>query len=246
MSIKTKQEFLAVLPPLIKTRLVELQQSLERELGDELAALILHGGVVRGGRFDGTEDLHLMIVLREAALEKLARIASALTMARYAIRVEPMLLTSTEVQQAADVFPLLYDDIRHAHVLLAGTDPFSALQIDDRHRRLRIEQELRDAQIRLRRLIIDSLGDPETLGAGLAHKVRQIRSPLLALLKLRKVSGLSENATDGVADVVRTAGKHYGVDITTLLALPAAPDSALPVITRLLAAAVQDVDQIAE
>ncbi len=187
-----------------------------------------------------------MIVLRTATIPKLDRIASTLTMARYAMRLETMLLTSTEVPQAADVFPLLYDDIRSAHVLLAGTDPFSALHIDPRHRRLRIEQELRDAQIRLRRLIIDSLGQPEPLGAGLLRKVRLLRSPLLALLQLRKVAGVTADSTEGIADVLRAAGKHYGVDVTTLLALPAAPAGALPIMTQLLDAAVQDVDQIPE
>lgn len=246
MSNQTKQEFLAALPASVQERLVELQQSLERELGDDLAALILYGAAVRGGRVDGSEDLHLMIVLRTATIPKLDRIASTLTMARYAMRLEPMLLTSAEVPQAADVFPLLYDDIRSAHVLLSGTDPFSALHIDPRHRRLRIEQELRDAQIRLRRLIIDSLGQPEPLGAGLLRKVRLLRSPLLALLQLRKVAGVTADSTEGIADVLRAAGKHYGVDVTTLLALPAAPAGALPIMTQLLDAAVQDVDQIPE
>lgn len=246
MSTKSKQEFLAALPPPVKDRLVELQQSLERELGEELAALILYGAAVRGRPEDGNDDLHLMIVLRAAALPKLERIASALTLARYSMRLDPMLLTSAEVPQAADVFPLLYDDIRSCHVLLSGADPFSALHIDPRHRRLRIEQELRDAQIRLRRLLIDSLGQSEPLGAGLMRKVRQIRSPLLALLQLRKVSGLAADSTDGVADVLRAAGRHYGVDVTTLLALPAAPAAALPIMAQLLEAAVQDVDHIPE
>lgn len=240
MSIRTKQELLDFLPKPTQTRLLELLQSLQTQLGDDLAGLLVYGGAVRGGPGD-PDDLQLMVVLREASPEKLGAIAEALNLLRYAVRIEAMILTSSEVPQAADVFPLLYDDIRSAHVLLAGTDPFSPLAISDRHRRLRIEQELREAQIRLRRLLVDSLGARAALGAGLARKLRQVRSPLRALLLLQKVSCSAHQD-----DVLRAAGERYGIDTAPLLtaALREAPERAVPLLIRLLESAVQEADRL--
>lgn len=239
MSQKSKQELIRTLPGSVGPRLEELERSLLAALGQDLVALLVFGSAVRGDFRPGHSDIELMIVLRAADPERLSTIANPLAMARFAIRVEPMILTSAEIPRAADVFPLLYDGIRQSHVLLHGEDPFAQLSISDRHRRLRIEQELREVQIRLRRVVTDTLGQPAELVSPLQRKLRQARAPLHALLALRSVQ-----SPEPLEDVLKAAGTLYSIDVSPLATLKADPVQALATLTRLLDAAVHDVDQL--
>ena len=152
-----------------------------------------------------------------------------------------MILTASEIPRAADVFPLLYDDIRREHVLLAGADPFSDLAISDRHRRLRVEQELREAQIRLRRAVVDAQGSPEMLGGAVFRKLRQIRGALHALFALKGIE-----VADDLKSVFAQAEKTYGLDLAALFSVQEKPVRAHEAIEKLLAAAVEDVDRMDE
>lgn len=227
------------LPSAVREKLETLQKSLERTLGDDLVGLLVYGSAARGEYREGRSDIDLMVVLGEARREKLEAIANALQLARYAARIEAMILTAAEIPRAADVFPLLYDDIRREHILLAGKDPFSELAISDRHRRLRIEQELREAQIRLRRAVIDAQGSQEMLGGAVFRKLRQIRGALRALFALRGVE-----VADDLQAVFNQAGKTYGVDVAPLFNVHEKPARAHEAIEALLAAAVDDVDRM--
>ena len=42
-----------------------------------------------------------------------------------------------EIARSADVFPLLFDDVRRCHSVLYGSDPFATLVIQKEHIRLR-------------------------------------------------------------------------------------------------------------
>lgn len=229
------------LPAPVRRRLDELKQSLAAALGEDLSCLLIYGSAARGQYREGQSDIDLMVVLKEATRDKLAAIANPLQLARYAARIETMILTAAEIPRAADVFPLLYDDIRRSHVLLAGTDPFSALTISDRHRRLRIEQELREAQIRLRRGVVDAQGARESLAGAVFRKTRQIRGSLRALLSLR-----GHDVGDDLDAVLAKAAEIYGVDVAPLRNVHEAPEPAHDALAKLLAAAVSDVDRMEE
>jgi predicted nucleotidyltransferase len=227
------------LPAAVRGQLDDLRRSLVHVLGDDLVGLLVYGSAARDEYREGRSDVDLMVVLREAPRAKLEAIANALQLARYAARIEAMVLTLAEIPRAADVFPLLYDDIRSAHILLAGQDPFADLQISDRHRRLRIEQELREAQIRLRRAVVDAQGSPEMLGGAVFRKLRQIRGALRALFALRGVP-----VADDLQSVLEQAGKTYGVDVTPLFQVHEKPARAHEAVEALLAAAVDQVDRM--
>ncbi|APR84345.1 Hypothetical protein A7982_09694 [Minicystis rosea] len=232
-------ERLGKLPAPVRRRLDDLKKSLESALGNDLACLLIHGSAARGEYREGYSDLDLMVVLKEASRDKLAAIANPIQLARYAARIETMILASAEIPRAADVFPLLYDDIRRCHILLAGTDPFSALAISDRHRRLRIEQELREAQIRLRRAVIDAQGSRDALGGAVFRKLRQLRGSLRALLSLR-----GRDVGDELDSVLGDACALYAVDPAPLRSVHESPDAAHDALAKLLAAAVDDVDKM--
>lgn len=227
------------LPTPIEAKLQTLKDALAKALGEDLQALAVYGSAVRGGYVEGRSDVDVLVVLRDDGRAQLEAIGSALLLARTSARIESMILRGDELQKAADVFPLLYDDVRGCHVLLHGKDPFSGLEIADTHRRLRIEQELREARIRLRLLLSEAPLLPRQLPGALARKVKQLRSPLHALLRLR-----GRKVDDGIEPVMREVCSLYEVDAKALLRFEEAPEAAYDALTRLLDAAIADVDAL--
>jgi predicted nucleotidyltransferase len=227
------------LPGAVRDRITEWTNSLKAALGDDLVAILLTGGVARGDYRPGESDVNAIIVLREAPFAKLDAISSAMQAVRYGARLEPTILTSEELAGACDAFPLLYDEIKRWHIVLVGTDPLAAVVVRDRHRRLRIEQELREAQIGLRRVVTDALGAREAIGGAVGRKIRQVRRPLQALLALKRAS-----CKEDIASVLACAGRTYDVDVGPLSAPREAPDAAHAALTKLLAAAIADVESL--
>jgi hypothetical protein len=166
----------------------------------------------------------------------LASIGPALELARFSARIESMILTKDEIERSADCFPLLYGDVARTSVTIAGTNPFNGLTISDEHRRLRIEQELREIRIRMRRVATDMAG-AANFGGAIERKVKQLRGPLWALLELR-----DESVDEHLDPVLEGAGKAYGIDIAPLRRTHEEPDAAFTTLAKLLDVALHDVD----
>jgi predicted nucleotidyltransferase len=229
------------LPPELRARLDELVTSLKTELKDNLVSLIVFGSAVRGGWIERKSDVDLVLVMRDPSREALLSIANMLSVARSALRFEAVILAADEIPRAADVFPLFYDDIRSCHEVLAGKDPFAELEISDQHRRIRIEQELREMQIRLRRAVVDSLGVPAQLAGQVERKVKQLRGPLHALFTLKKAPAKN----DSLESLLEHAKTTYGVDTKPLFEVRQDANAALDTVSKLLGLAIDDVDRMA-
>ena len=230
---------LAGLPPATHGPLGALKDALEAAMGQNLVSLVVYGSAVRGGWEEGRSDIDVIVVLDDTSLPNLRAVSEPLMLARYRGRVEAMILKHAALDRASDVFPLLYDDVRQRHVVLSGRDVFSSLQISDAHRRLRIEQELREARIRMRRAVVDALGSEATIAGAVARKVKQVRGPLHALLCLKGVT-----CDDRLEPVLAAAGRAYGVDTAPLTRVAAEPQAAHTALRALLDAAVEDVDRL--
>lgn len=230
---------LSALPAAAQAPLAALRDALERTQGDNLAALLVYGSAVRGGWDPRTSDIDIVVVLKDTGPDHLTALAPAMLEARYKARVEGMILKLDNIAAAADVFPLLYDDIRSKHAVVAGVDPFAALEISDHNRRLRIEQELREARIRMRRAIVDAMGVDDAIAGALDRKVKQVRSPLHALLCLK---GLA--CDDRLETVMSEAGRAYGLDTAPLLRVAADPRAAHAAFRALMDASIADADRI--
>jgi len=228
------------LPEPVRARLNELGSTLAQQLGDNLVALLVFGSAVRGGWREGASDVDLVLVLRNPTREALLSVANTLTVARTAFRFEAVILGADEIPRAADVFPLFYDDIKSCHAVLAGKDPFADLTISDQFRRLRVEQELRESQIRLRRAVVDSLGAPQQLGGAVERKVKQLRGPLHALLALRRTPATS----DTLPVLLEKATEVYGVDTSALSNVRKDPDAAHAALEKLLDRMILEVDRM--
>lgn len=225
------------LPDPIKTRLTELDAALAATLGSDLGALLVYGSVARGEYLENESDVDVMLVLERDAEEKLEAIGPALQLARYSARIEVMILRQDEIARASDCFPLLYDDIARRSVVLRGKNPFADIEIHGEHKRLRIEQELREARIRLRRVVSDMAGEP-TFGRALERKVKQLRAPLWALCALR-----GKSSGEGLEEVLNSVAAAYDLDLAPLRKARENPRAAYAALTALLERALTDVDQ---
>lgn len=245
--IQNAQTVLALLPPAVRNRVEALVRDTSRLLGDDLVAIIVYGSSVRGG-LTPRSDVDLLIVVRDDGPELLRLLHEPLALGRVSARIDSRILRADEIPKAADVFPVLYDDIRGCHAVLFGHDPFKDLVIHDEHRRLRVEQELRDARIRLRRLVVDAAFDDEALHDGLVRMLKAVRAPLASLLHLLKHDG-GALRKDDLVTVLDILGQRYRQE-NDALTTPGAASSTATTKTALqmqalLTAAIDDVDALA-
>jgi hypothetical protein len=128
----------------------EFTRKLERAFGDALVSVLLYGSAARGEYREGVSNLNLLVVLRFTDAATLRRGSALAREWSQAGNPPPLVLGEAEWRESADVFPIEYSDIRDAHVVLHGANPFAGLQIEWRDLRLQCEHELKSKQIRLR------------------------------------------------------------------------------------------------
>ncbi|MCX5744738.1 MAG: nucleotidyltransferase domain-containing protein [Proteobacteria bacterium] len=191
---------------------------------------------MRGGWRDGSSDVDLVLVLADDPASTLEAIGPALELARFSARIETMILVAGEIERSADCFPLLYSDIARASVTLAGTSPFETLVVPDHHKRVRIEQELRETRIRMRRVATD-MARHQNFGGAVERKLKQARAPLGSLLELR-----GEVVADSLDAILTACGTAYAIDVAPLRRVTEDAKLAFQTLARLLDAALADVD----
>jgi predicted nucleotidyltransferase len=224
------------LTPAVQTKLDELVKSLEKTLGKNLVGVVVHGSAIRGGWRAGASDVDLVVVLGDATQQALESIGPALELARFSARIEAMIVTKDEIPRSADCFPLLYSDLARTSATVFGENPFKALDVPDHHKRLRIEQELRELRIRMRRVATDNAGHQGYAGA-VERKLKQARDPLWSLLTLR-----GEKLDDTLDVVLERCGKVYEVDLAPLKRVREEPKVAFDTLGKLFDKALHDVD----
>jgi len=220
----------------VQARLEELAKTLEKTLGKNLVGLVVHGSAVRGGWRAGASDVDLVIILDDATQQALESIGPALELARFSARIEAMIVTKAEIPRSADCFPLLYSDLARTSVTLAGENTFKGLTVPTHHTRLRIEQELRELRIRMRRVVTDSATHTNYAGA-VDRKLKQARDPLWALLELR-----GEKTDDTLEAVLGGCAEAYSIDLAPLRRVREQPKAAFDTLGKLFDAALADVD----
>lgn len=193
--------------------LTRLAKDLGEAAGTNLKAVLLYGGLASGRYRTGRSDLNVAVVLEDAGGAALAAIAPVLHAALRRLRVEPLVLAAAELSRAADVFPTKFLDIQRAHVLLAGSDPFDGLKISREHVRLRVEQELRNAVLRLRRRLVTAHEDPVALSTVL------VGLPVMLAVNLTALAELADKPVERAADPLETArraGRALELDVGPL------------------------------
>lgn len=153
-------------------RVRQLADELATHLGDNLSALILFGSHARPGYAAEHADVNLFLIVKDASTGALRPIQPVV--AEWARRREPppLIVSESEWIESADVFPIEVEDMREAHQLLKGTNPFATIATREIDLRQELEREIRGKLLRLRseyaasapdgkaltRLLLDSVG----------------------------------------------------------------------------------------
>ncbi|MDQ3919899.1 MAG: hypothetical protein M3348_15645 [Acidobacteriota bacterium] len=133
--------------------------------GDNLACVVLYGSAASGDFVQLESDYNLLIALERITPEDLRLAQAPMREWQRLGHPLPVYFTSEELRDAADVFPIEFQQMRRARVVLYGRDPFEGLHISDENLRHQTEYELRSKLIQLRRLYIPASADPERLKA---------------------------------------------------------------------------------
>jgi hypothetical protein len=114
-------------------------------------------------------------------------------------------MTEQEWRDSADAFPVEYQDIREAHRVLAGRDPWQGIRVERAHVRRQLEHELMGKLMHLRQAYAADWNNPKRLG----EVVRGTRAGFLTML--RAVLRLAGRAAPAAPEaLVRDAGALIG------------------------------------
>lgn len=152
-------------PPEARAAVDRFTEQVRKAFGARLLSVVLYGSAASGDYVHGRSDLNLALVLETVALEDLERCRPFLDGWRKDGIALPLLLTPTDIQRSADIFPVEFLDICEYHVLLHGADFFADLDIDPRYLRFQVEHELKAKILSLREAYLGGLdrGTPEAL-----------------------------------------------------------------------------------
>ena len=205
-------------------RAEEFARKLTEVYGDELVSVVLYGSAARGDYREGVSDLNILVLL-DAMDPAVIRRGTELARGWAAEgNPPPLMLSEGEWRASADVFPIEYGDMRDAHVVLLGEDPFDGLVVDWEHLRLQCEHELKSKQIQLREQYLLLASDSAGLGslltqsfptfltlfrAGLRLAGAEVpRDPLLAIEAVAASAAFDPTAFRDVLNA-RTAGGPF-------------------------------------
>jgi hypothetical protein len=190
----------------------DFARDLTTTYGDDLVSVVLYGSAARGEYREGVSDLNLLVLLRDTAAATLRR-GSALARAWGAAKnPPPLVMSEREFRGSADVFPMELADIRDAHVILYGTDPFAGVEISHADLRLQLERELKSAYIRLRTRYMTDAGDAARFEPLL---LKSLSTFLVMFRTVLRLSG--EDGTRDPEAVVRATAQRVGFDPAPLL-----------------------------
>ncbi len=122
--------------------------------GDNLASVVLYGSAAAGDFVQLESDYNILIALHRITPEDLRLAQAAMREWQRLGHPLPVYFTLSELNDAADVFPIEFRQMERARVVLYGRDPFETLRLSDANLRHQAEYELRSKLIQLRRLYI--------------------------------------------------------------------------------------------
>lgn len=205
---------------------------------DDVESAVLYGSFVRGGFRPEASDINLALVVRG---EDLTRLAAPLREAWRAARVDPWIARTTELAGIGDAFATRVRDIQRRHHVLHGANPWPALAVPPLALRLRLEQELRNHQMRLRRARV--LADAAAQARQLYVTAGALRTELSLVEEL--AGGQVHEAIEPLAVAIATRLDLARADVHPVLAYhanPGASGEVLPAAVALLERAVAFVD----
>jgi hypothetical protein len=131
--------------------------------GSNLASVILYGSAATGDHIAHHSDYNLLIALNKISPADLRAAQAPVREWHRMGHPTPLYFTAAEVKDALDVFPIEFNQMQKARVVLFGDDLLAGAVLTNEHLRHQTEYELRSKLIQLRRRYIPASNSAEQL-----------------------------------------------------------------------------------
>jgi len=176
--------------------------------GRNLASVVLYGSAAVGGDFVRNQsDYNLLIALHKIAPEDLRAAQAPMREWSRLGHSVPVYFTVSELQNAADVFPIEFHQMEQARVVLYGEDVLETLKISDEFLRHQTEYELRSRLIKLRRAFIPASTSNQSLTTLMVNSLSDFIAVFRAALLLHKVA-----PPIAKHEVIASTARHLKID----------------------------------
>lgn len=147
--------------------------------GSNLASVTLYGSAAAGDFIPERSDYNILIALRKITPSDLRNAHACVREWNRLGHPVPVYFTVSELQNAADVFPIEFHQMTIAHKVLYGEDVLVGLKISDAFLRHQTEYELRSKLLLLRRQYIPASTSVE----GLMHLMGESLASFSAIFR---------------------------------------------------------------
>lgn len=178
--------------------------------GRNLASVILYGSAAAGDFIREHSDYNLLIALHKITPIDLRNAHACMREWHKMGHPIPVYFTVSELQNAADVFPIEFHQMEKARKVLYGTDVLADLRITDAFLRHQVEYELRSKLILLRRQYIPASASVEGLLNLMGESLPSFAALFSAVLMLH---GVEPPATKH--EIVALTVQHLGLSGAT-------------------------------
>lgn len=177
---------------------------------DNLASVILYGSAAAGDFLRAKSDFNILIALNKIGPKDLRNAHACIREWTRLGHPVPVYFTVSELQNAADVFPIEFHQMTIAHRVLYGADVLAGLRISDKFLRHQAEYELRSKLLQLRRRFIPASSSADGLGKLMAESLTSFSALFRAVLLLK--CGTEPPTTKH--EIIDAAVKEFGIDRT--------------------------------
>jgi predicted nucleotidyltransferase len=180
-------------------------QLLKDNFGENLLSVILYGSYVSGDFVHGVSDVNVLVIIDRANSDQFRDLGKRAHKLMRKYKITPLILTRTDFNSSADVFPMEYADIRDRNRVLFGEDETKSLALEKKNLRHQLEERLRGSVASLRQLIIASKGRRKVLTNNLKFLFGSLKALFRGLLRLKEIKNIPTEG-EKIVDLLRLRG----------------------------------------
>jgi hypothetical protein len=133
-----------------RAQLAQLTKQVDAALGSNLVTLAVYGPAIRHDTREGERLVTTLLIVADASPAALKAVEPSILEWTRKGYPPPLVFADEEWRRSTDVFPMEIEDMREAHEILLGADPFSGLVTTRADLRRELEREIRGKLLRLR------------------------------------------------------------------------------------------------
>ena len=184
----------------------EFGKRVEEALGGRLISLLLYGSAARSGGSSGKpRGANTLLICEPVDPSVLAALEAPTAAWTRSSHPAPIVLSLREWRTSSDAFAIEYEDIRAAHRLIAGRDPWNGISVRREDVQRQLEQELMGKLVRLRQAYLAAAGDRRRLTLLVTQSASGFFTMLRTLLRL-----MGKAVPDDAGGLLRAAGTAAG------------------------------------